>query len=176
MPLPVAHGLLGASIVAAFHPHPVQRRYPLALFVGALFANAADGDFLLVFAFHNKSWHRGFTHSVTFALLAGLLTSLLLSKRRFRVALVYWLAFASHGVLDYMTSKVGGGVTLLWPFSSERMKLGWWGLSEMPSNLTAFEIMKALGVEFVIFAALFLSVTLLRKKLAPRVVAASDQT
>jgi inner membrane protein len=176
LPLPVAHGLLGATIVAALHPNPTQRRYPLALLVGALFANAADGDFLLVFAFHNKSWHRGFTHSIAFALISCLLTSLLLGKREIRVALVYGLAVVSHGALDFITSRVGGGVALLWPFSTERMKLGWWGLSETPSNLTAFEIIRALGVEFVIFAALFLFVTLLRKKLTPRVVAGSDQT
>jgi membrane-bound metal-dependent hydrolase YbcI (DUF457 family) len=129
MPLPVAHALLGASTVAALHPHPTQRRYSVALLIGALFANAADADFLLVFAAHSKSWHRGLTHSIGFALFACMLTALVLGKQRLKEATAYGLAFSSHGILDYVASKEGGGVELLWPFSAERMVLAWWGLS-----------------------------------------------
>ena len=163
MPLPVAHGLLGASLVAAVYPQATQRRYSFALLAGALFANAADLDFLLVFAFHSKQWHRGFTHSVGFALVICLLLAFLLGRQRLKQALAYGLAFASHGILDYMTSKKGSGVELLWPFSAERMKLGWWSLSEVPSQLPPTEIMKTLGVEFGLFVPLLLAVLLLRR-------------
>lgn len=175
MPLPIAHGLLGASIVA-LHPLPTRRRYSLPLLFGALFANAADIDFLLVFALHSKSWHRGFTHSVVFSLLVSMLTFLFLGKRRLKVALVYGLAFASHGLLDYVTSKDGGGVELLWPFPTERMKLGWWGLSEVPSNLPASGIVMALAVEFALFGPLFLAVLLVRKDLTRRRLTGREQT
>ncbi len=163
MPLPVAHGLLGASIVAALHPQPTQRFSSVPLFIGALLANAADVDFLLVFVAHSKSWHRGPTHSIVFALLACLFVALLFGKRRLREALAYGLAFASHGILDYVTSKEGGGVELLWPFSAKRMALGWWGLSEVPSRLPPSGIIKALALEFGLFTPLFLAVLLLRK-------------
>ncbi|MDQ3803511.1 MAG: metal-dependent hydrolase [Acidobacteriota bacterium] len=166
MPLPVAHGLLGASIVAALHPQPTRRRYSVPLLFGALLANAADLDFLLVFALHSRSWHRGLTHSVVFALLVGLLSALLLGRRRLKEALAYGLAFASHGVLDYVTSKEGGGVELLWPFSAERMMLGWWGLSEVPSKLPPSGIMKALAVESGLFTPPLLAALLLRKAVA----------
>lgn len=169
MPLPVAHGLLGASIVAALHPQPTERRYSLPILVGALFANAADTDFLLVFTLHSKSWHRGFSHSIVFALLVCILTSLLLGKQQLRVALVYGLAFASHGLLDYVTSKEAGGVELLWPFSTERMKLGWWSLSELPSKLPASGIIKLLALEIALFTPLFLSVLLFRRAVTLRV-------
>ncbi|MCM3871346.1 MAG: metal-dependent hydrolase [Pyrinomonadaceae bacterium] len=162
MPLPVAHGLLGASIVAALHPEPTRRLYSIPLLSGAVFAIAADLDFLLVFALHSKSWHRGFTHSVVFALLICLLGYLILGKQRLKVALAYGLAFTSHGLLDCLTSKVGNGVELLWPFSTERVRLGWCGLSELPSHLPASGILKALALEFVLFAPLFLAVALLR--------------
>jgi membrane-bound metal-dependent hydrolase YbcI (DUF457 family) len=163
MPLPVAHGLLGASIIAALHPQPSGRRHSIPLLGGDLFAIAADMDFLLVFALNSKSWHRGLTHSVVFALLVCMLTSLLLGRRRLRVALVYGMAFASHGLLDYLTSKEGGGVELLWPFSTVRMKLGWWGLSEVPSMLPASGIIRTLTVELGLFTSLFVAVLLLRK-------------
>ena len=163
MPLPVAHGLLGASIVAALDPQLTNRRYALAVLGGALLANAADLDFLLVFAMHSKSWHRGFTHSVVFALLICILACLSLGKRRLKEALAYGLAFTSHGLLDCLTSNEGTGVELLWPFSTDRMKLGWWGLSEGPSQLPLSGIIKALAVEFALFAPLFVAILLLRR-------------
>lgn len=163
MPLPVAHGLVGASIVAAMYPRRRAQRLLLALFVGALVANAADLDFLLVFALHSKAWHRGFSHSIIFALLVCLLSALSVGKRHMREALAYGLAFASHGVLDYLTTKEGGAVELLWPFSTERLMLGWWGLSEWPSRLPLTGILKALVLEFAIFTPVLLAVLLLRK-------------
>jgi membrane-bound metal-dependent hydrolase YbcI (DUF457 family) len=67
MPLPFAHGLVGASIVAALHPRPARRHFA-PLVMGALFANCADLDFALVALAHDRSYHRGFTHSLVFAL------------------------------------------------------------------------------------------------------------
>lgn len=154
MPLPVAHGLLGASIIAAIHPQPTKR-HALPLLAGACLANAADADFLLVLSFHSRSWHRGFSHSLMLALFICLLFLLSLGRRRIREALAYGLAFASHGPLDYVTTKVGGGVELLWPFSPVRLGLGWVGLSEIPSRMPALGIVKALAVELLLFAPLF---------------------
>ena len=162
MPLPVAHGLLGASLVAAIHPQPIKR-YFIPLLFGAFLANAADFDFGLVLIQDSKTWHRGFSHSITLALIVGLLFVLFLGKHRIREAIAYGLAFASHGVLDYITTKEGGGVELLWPFSSERLVFGWVGLSELPSRLPAIEIIKALVVEFVIFAPLLMLIMSLKK-------------
>jgi len=153
MPLPVAHGLLGASIVAAVHPQPTKR-YFLPLFVGGFLANVPDADFLLVFIFQSRTWHRGFSHSILFALVVCLVFVLWWGKQYFRQAAAYGLALASHGILDYLTTKRGRGVELLWPFSSAKLGLHWVGLSEMPSRLPAPDIMKALAVEFVLFAPL----------------------
>lgn len=52
MPLPLAHGLLGASLVAVF---PLStKRYFMLLLTGAFFANLADLDFILVLTFIRK--------------------------------------------------------------------------------------------------------------------------
>ena len=164
MPLPVAHGLFGASAVAALYPALYVRGYR-PLLVGFLLANAADFDFLLVFAFGSKSWHRGFSHSIVFALVIFLLCAFLLGKRRLQAATAYGAAFASHAVLDYCTTKDGSGLELLWPFSQERLILGWWGLSEMPSKMSPVQILGALAVEIALFTPLLLVVVLLRRKL-----------
>jgi membrane-bound metal-dependent hydrolase YbcI (DUF457 family) len=166
MPLPVAHGLLGACIVTALHQKPTGSRYSISLFAGALLANAADLDFLLVAGLHSKAWHRGFSHSVVFSLFICLLFLVVLGSGQVRNAMAYGLAFTSHGLLDYLTSKVGAGVELLWPFSTAKLTLGWWGLSEVPSRLTRMEILEALALEMALFSPLLVAIFLLRRSLA----------
>lgn len=167
MPLPVAHGLLGASFVAAVHPRPTRLR-GLPLLAGAVLANAADLDFALVFALGSKSWHRGFTHSLAFALIVCLTFLLAAGARRAREAATYGLAYASHALLDFATTREGGGLELLWPFSADRLGLRWWGLSEIPSRLPPAEILKSLALEFALFAPPLLLVLLLRRRAAAR--------
>jgi membrane-bound metal-dependent hydrolase YbcI (DUF457 family) len=168
MPLPFAHGLVGASVVAALHPRPTRRRHaPLVL--GALLANCADLDFALVLLTHDRSYHRGFTHSLAFALALCAASFALFGRARLREALAYGLAYASHSVLDYSTTKFGGGVELLWPFSAERFGLGLFGLSELPSRMPRAEVLKAALLEIILFAPLLACVLLARRLLrSPR--------
>lgn len=164
MPLPIAHGLTGAALVAALHPGPTTRRYRLALLGGALLANAADFDFALVWAFGSRAWHRGFTHSLVFAAAVGLVFAAAWGRGRLREAAGYGLAYASHAALDWFTTKEGGGLELLWPASGERFGLRMWGLSEIPSRLPPSGVMKALLLEVIIFAPPFLLVVLARRR------------
>lgn len=168
MPLPIAHALVGASLAAAIHTRPRSLRYRVALISGALLANAPDLDFFLVFTLHSRAWHRGFTHSLVFAGLVCLLFVLTLGRRRLRDALAYGLAFASHCMLDFLTTKAGGGVELFWPFSAERLSFGWAGLSELPSRLPPLTILKWLLAEVIIFAPILLAVLFWRRSLERR--------
>ena len=168
MPLPIAHALVGASVVAAIHTRPKSLRHPAALLAGAFLANAPDLDFFLVFALHNRAWHRGFTHSLLFACFVSLLFVLCLGRRRTRDGVAYGLAFASHCVLDFLTTKQGGGVELLWPFSTARLAFGWAGLSEVPSRLPPLIILKWVAVEFLIFTPLLLAILFWRRTHARR--------
>jgi membrane-bound metal-dependent hydrolase YbcI (DUF457 family) len=162
MPLPFAHGLVGASLVAALHPRPVRRHFaPLVL--GAVLANCADLDFALVALAHDRSYHRGFTHSLAFALALCAVSLVAFGHARVREALAYGLAYASHSVLDYSTTKLGGGVELLWPFSAERFGLGVVGLSELPSLMPSVGILKAALLELLIFAPVLACVLLVRR-------------
>ena len=161
--MPVAHGLVGAGLVAAVLPRAGRARYWVWLAAGAAVANAADLDFLLVAVFRSRAWHRGFTHSLAFALAVLVCLLLALGRRRARAAAAFGLAYASHALLDFATTRDGGGLELFWPFSSERLGLRWWGLSEVPSRLPAAEILKALSLEFVLFAPPLLLLILLRR-------------
>jgi inner membrane protein len=168
MPLPIAHALVGASLAAALHTRPRTRRYHLALVSGALLANAPDLDFFLVFTLHSRAWHRGFTHSLVFAGVVCLLCLLISGQRPLRDALAYGLAFASHGLLDFLTTREGGGVELFWPLSAERLLLGWVGLSEIPSRLPPHAILRWLVVEFALFAPLLLAILFWRRMIERR--------
>ena len=165
MPLPVAHGLVGAGIAAALHPQPFRHR-GLPLFVGAALANCADLDFGLVLLAHDKSWHRGFTHSLAFGLLLIMTALVVWGGAHLWRVLAYGACYASHGLLDYSTTRLGGGVELLWPLSRGRYGLGLWGLSELPSRLPPAEVLMWLGVEFLIFAPPLLTLLLLLRRRA----------
>lgn len=171
MPLPVAHGLVGASVAAALAPEgwmATRRRRVGVLLAGALLANAPDFDFLLAFALRSRAWHRGFTHSLAFALLSLGLLALWLGRARLREALACGLAYASHGLLDWATTKEGGGVELLWPLTGERFGLRWHGLSELPSRLAPLEVVQALAVESALFGPPLAAVLLLHRLRAKR--------
>ena len=172
MPMPISHSLVGASLVAAVLPR--RPRYWLALAAGALLANAADLDFILVFLFRARAWHRGFTHSLVFALAVFLCLLLAFGRRRAREAVAFGLAYASHVLLDFATTVETRGVELLWPFSADRLGLRWWGLSELPSGLPASEILKWLSLEIVLFAPPLLFLILLRRGAFGRAEAGVD--
>jgi membrane-bound metal-dependent hydrolase YbcI (DUF457 family) len=167
MPLPFAHGLVGAGVVAALHPRPTRWRCAPLVF-GALLANCADLDFALVLLTHDKSYHRGFTHSLAFALALCVTLLALFGRARLREALAYGLSYASHSILDYSTTKLGGGVELLWPFSAERLGLGIVGLSELPSRMPRADVLKAALLEILLFAPLLACVLLARRLLHAR--------
>lgn len=161
--MPIAHSLVGAGLVAAVLPREGRGRYWVWLAAGAVFANAADLDFILSFVLGSRGWHRGFTHSLVFALVVLICLLLALGRRRAREAAAFGLAYASHSLLDFATTFQGGGVELFWPFSTDRFGLRWWGLSELPSHLAAVEILKWLSLEFVLFAPPLLLLILLRR-------------
>lgn|SRR5262245_44170422 len=125
MPLPVAHGLIGASIVAASREDISLRKDWKALAMGASIAIIPDFDLIFswVLGFHLQS-HGGFTHSILFSVCIGLASAALMLQGRIKSFLVYTLAALSHGLLDIMTKREFGGAALLWPFSSVKYKFG----------------------------------------------------
>jgi inner membrane protein len=72
--------------------------------------------------------HRGFTHSLCFALVVGLVAAGL-TYRRFQVKFwdlwgFFFVVTASHGILDAFTNG-GYGIAFFWPFDTSRY--GPWG-------------------------------------------------
>lgn len=162
MSFPVAHGLLGASIVAALTSKLSVTRHGGVMLLGAAVAICPDLDyFLLVKIFHlNSGWHRGPMHSVTFALAVGILASFLLSGQSVKQALVLWAATASHGILDLFSNF--DPVEILWPWSQTRYNFGvrpYYNFNLIrrePTGREILDIARICLVEFAVFAPIFL--------------------
>ena len=97
------------------------------IFIGMLCAMLPDLD---VAAFHfqipyaSPFGHRGWTHSIMFALfmagLVGILEKYRTQANPLRIAILFvFIATLSHGVLDALTNG-GLGIAFFWPFTQER--------------------------------------------------------
>ena len=92
--------------------------------------------------------HRGLSHSLLFALAAGLLAALaapLLKSGRWAAFLVCAGGALSHIVLDAMTNG-GLGVALFWPFSEARYFFPWRPIAVSPLSLRHFFAQGGLAV------------------------------
>ncbi|MCC6317823.1 MAG: metal-dependent hydrolase [Gemmatimonadaceae bacterium] len=127
----VGHALVALSIAK-------NLQGPLRVGLGgwlavALVGNLPDVDRLLPGAlreFHPLFRHRGLTHSLIFACIAGLAMALvwtLVRREReewMRVYAISCLAVGAHALID-MATEYGDGVAVLYPISDETMKFQW---------------------------------------------------
>ena len=113
VPLAIAIGL-GRTVIS-----------PRLLYAGIVFSILPDSD---VIAFHfdipyaSHFGHRGFSHSILFALIMAWSASYLchfFHSTWSKAFLFLFLSLLSHGILDAFTTG-GLGVAFLWPWSAER--------------------------------------------------------
>ena len=140
------HAAAALSLGTAFHREGDGRRIWL---LGALCAVLPDVDvvgFGLGIPYEAPLGHRGFTHSLLFAaLLAAGLARWAFREDRRRAGLYLFLATASHGVLDAMTTG-GRGVGFLIPFSDARFFLPWRPIAVSPIGVSRFFTARALHI------------------------------
>lgn len=107
-----------------------EKRIPRPVLVaGVVAAMLPDADVIL-FRFgatYDSVWaHRGFSHSIGFAMLLGLLAAALFRRTLPPLLAFSFVAFAaaSHGLLDMMTNG-GHGIAILWPATDQRYFFDW---------------------------------------------------
>jgi len=120
------------------------RRIPRgALLAGMVAAVAPDADgiaFKLGMAYGGLAGHRGFTHTLLFALLLGLAGYALAPRWHMRRWAGYaWIALCtlSHPLLDMMTNA-GAGIVLLWPLDSAHHFFAWRPIEASPISPRRF--------------------------------------
>ncbi|NOU25158.1 MAG: metal-dependent hydrolase [Methylotenera sp.] len=113
------------------------------LFFAAFCAILPDFDtigFKLGISYASQWGHRGFTHSIAFALLVALLAACIsrqLKSRAWVVFLLVFIAVVSHPLLDMCTNG-GLGVTLYWPYSNERVFFEYRPIAVSPIGISRF--------------------------------------
>ncbi|MEO8199236.1 MAG: metal-dependent hydrolase [Gemmatimonadota bacterium] len=136
----IGHLAVGAALGAAYSIKSGSRPRP-TIIAFALLALAPDLDLTTaLFGVPRGTGspldHRGFTHSVFFALAIGGIVGALVKgspMRRYFTGLWAFVALASHGLLDTM-SRLGNGPMLFWPFSNAFYEFP---LRPIPGVLTA---------------------------------------
>lgn len=116
--------------------------------------------------------HRGFTHSLPFALAVAALTAFFARRRGLRplhTGLFAFLAVASHGVLDAFTHD-SRGIPFLWPLSDARIAFFWRPIPNPPTGLAFLSVRgcEVAAVEALYFAPLLLVMLWPRARLRPR--------
>jgi inner membrane protein len=138
------------------------------------------GNYLRV-RYNGTFGHRGFTHSLTFALLASVLVVVLafpaarrFSKKWWGLIAFFFVVTASHGVLDSMSAR-GMGVGFFIPFDNTRYSLPWRFPFASPVSISKF--FSRDGLEVLIgeiiwiwlpMLLLYACVSLYRKRNQPR--------
>jgi membrane-bound metal-dependent hydrolase YbcI (DUF457 family) len=142
---------------------PARNWKPLLL--GAALASVPDLDYFL-----QTSQHRGFTHSIIFALIVGCACFAIRGAENIRLTISYAGAALSHGLLDFATTKMMPGVELFWPISNRRFGLGlvdYYRLTGVDpvhflSRDVSADLLKMAELELLIFVPLFLLVLSVR--------------
>ncbi len=134
-----AHALIGLTAKRLALPKASFKVTMIAMFCAAI----PDAD-VLAFKFgipyEHMFGHRGFTHSVFFGILFGLLLALIFhwkNKDKLKYALLYIFCTTSHGIVDAFTNG-GRGIALLAPFTDERFFAPWRVIQVSPISIRRF--------------------------------------
>jgi inner membrane protein len=138
-----AHAISAVAIGNSFNGRIISRKF---LLLGIACSILPDFDVVghkLGIPYEHFLGHRGFTHSLFFALITGLIISLIFFKKTFKssegiyYALFFTLATASHGVLDALTNG-GLGIAFFSPFDNYRYFFPWRPIEVSPMGIRSF--------------------------------------
>ena len=154
-------------------PRGTRRRWWATFAVLAALSLAPDLD-VIAFALgvpYGAPWgHRGATHSLAMAFVAGALAGWVVRRVGLGVrwpALTCAAVIASHGLLDALTDG-GRGIALLWPLSTERFFAPWRPIPVAPIGLGMLSSWGArvLTIEIVLFAPIWILAAWPRRRAA----------
>ena len=146
-----AHAAVGAALWPLFRTGRAPR-HTWAL--GAALAALPDIDVIglrLGIPYGAPLGHRGLSHSIFVALVAGMAIAWMITRRRpmprdyVLLSTYLFLSLASHGVLDAMTTG-GMGVALLAPFDNGRYFFPWRPIAVSPIGIRPFFTARGVAV------------------------------
>lgn len=148
MPTIFSHAIFSTALGAAYATEPMPARF----WVWAGLCSMLPDLDVIAFAFgvpYRSIWgHRGFTHSLVFAILAGWVIARwgfhdedlkLMKCSRASLAIFFSLALASHLALDSLTNG-GLGVAIFAPFDNTRYFAPWRPIRVSPIGADFFSL------------------------------------
>ena len=138
----ISHAIAALGIGAAFYRTVAPKRIWIAGIACAVFPDLDVIGFRFGVHYGDFWGHRGFTHSLVFALILASVLALLIDRTlpqigRMRLLVYLFLATASHGLLDAMTDG-GLGVAFFSPFENSRYFLPFRPIRVSPIGVTRF--------------------------------------
>jgi inner membrane protein len=122
MPTILTHPVVPLALAVGLGSKRIARPLMLAGIIGSVLPDLDVVAFRFGIPYAAEFGHRGFSHSLLFAVIVALAGASLFGLRRstyLRSFLFLFVATASHGILDTFTNG-GLGIALLWPWSAER--------------------------------------------------------
>jgi inner membrane protein len=136
----LSHPAVPLAVAVALGPTRVSPALTAAACAASALPDVDALGFLAGIPYGHPLGHRGFTHSIVFALLVGAAAALFcrpLQATPLAAFAIVFLATASHGVLDAMTTG-GLGVAFFSPFSNRRYFFPWRVLVVSPIGVAPF--------------------------------------
>lgn len=181
MPTIFTHGAIGFTAAKTAFGGSIDLRLIIASIMFPILPDA-DGLFTPWVPYEHPFGHRGFTHSLLFAALAGIVAAALAVRGKwspgnsfFNLALFFALITASHGLFDAMTSG-GGGVAFFAPFDNSRYFLPWRPIPVSPMSAAGLMTPRGLRVirsEFALFWLFAIAAALWDRRSAARMLIAA---
>ena len=143
MPSILAHAVFATATGRAVESSKMPLRFWIVTAGCAILPDVDAIGFAFGIPYGSTFGHRGFTHSIAFAVLAGVFAAALIFwNQRSRIGtgklmIYFFLVTLSHPLLDSLTNG-GLGVALLSPFSNRRFFAPWRPIEVSPIGLQFF--------------------------------------
>ena len=144
MPTVISHGIVAVTIGKLFTSERMPAQFWVLSVVCAMLPDIDVVGFSLGIRYGDMLGHRGLTHSLAFALLAGCVAAWITlreapqQRASWPVFIAYFFCVtASHGLLDALTNG-GLGIAFFAPFSNHRYFFPWRPIEVSPLGLDSF--------------------------------------
>ena len=141
MPTIFSHAVFASAIGSAFQSTNLPARFWVLTSICAMVPDLDVIAFVFRIDYQSMFGHRGITHSLAFAILAGLVVPALfftaVEVSRWKLTAYFAAVTFSHPLLDMLTNG-GLGVALLAPFSNERFFFPWRPIEVSPIGVGFF--------------------------------------
>jgi len=144
LPSLISHAVVGLAAGVAFSPEQSADSFVPLCIISSTLSDIDGLAFALGIPYNSFFGHRGFFHSITFALILSLLIMHIcfpyikpFTGMWFYYETIFFMLSVSHGILDAMTEG-GKGVAFFSPFSQKRYLFPWKPMIACPLTIGDF--------------------------------------